>query len=324
MPKYSYKKKTNWLFNDRAEDTIPEGHIAHYDLNKLQSSANAAENKEHVLILTPLKSFEQGYWDNLLKLSYPRDAIELGFIIPRTKKGDHSLKKLESAIKKVQTAKQGDKFSKITILRQNSKGFETVPEKKEVSEIEYEKQIRAEMALARNELLASTLGPQTAWILWLDSDIVETPPSLIQDMTHHDKPVLAANVYERYKDRESGELSIRPYDFRNWIESTEALQLASGMQEDEIIVEGLAGISTNRQLMTHFYQQDGSPSSEISLDGVGASCLLVKSEVHRDGAMFPNFPFYHLIESEGFAKMAKRLTYEVYGLPNYLVYHQQD
>lgn len=47
--------------------------------------------------------------------------------------------------------------------------------------------------------------------------------------------------------------------------------------------------------------------------------MLVKAEVHRDGAMFPPFPFYHLIETEGFAKMAKRLGWKSHGLPNYFV-----
>jgi hypothetical protein len=41
--------------------------------------------------------------------------------------------------------------------------------------------------------------------------------------------------------------------------------------------------------------------------------------VHRDGAMFPPFPFYHLVETEGFAKMARRLGWESWGLPNYFV-----
>jgi mannan polymerase complexes MNN9 subunit len=35
--------------------------------------------------------------------------------------------------------------------------------------------------------------------------------------------------------------------------------------------------------------------------------------------MFPPFAFYHLIETEGFAKMASRLNWESFGLPNYLV-----
>ena len=49
------------------------------------------------------------------------------------------------------------------------------------------------------------------------------------------------------------------------------------------------------------------------------TALLVKADVHRDGAMFPPFPFYHLIETEGFAKMARRLGWKSYGLPNYYV-----
>jgi hypothetical protein len=58
----------------------------------------------------------------------------------------------------------------------------------------------------------------------------------------------------------------------------------------------------------------------IDLDGVGGTALLVKADVHRDGAMFPPFPFYHLIETEGFAKMARRLGWKSYGLPNYYVW----
>lgn len=49
---------------------------------------------------------------------------------------------------------------------------------------------------------------------------------------------------------------------------------------------------------------------------------MVKASVHRDGATFPAFPFYHLLESEGFAKMARRLGYQCWGLPQYLVLYQ--
>jgi mannan polymerase complexes MNN9 subunit len=48
---------------------------------------------------------------------------------------------------------------------------------------------------------------------------------------------------------------------------------------------------------------------------------MVKASVHRDGATFPAFPFYHLLESEGFAKMARRLGYTCWGLPQYLVFY---
>lgn len=63
----------------------------------------------------------------------------------------------------------------------------------------------------------------------------------------------------------------------------------------------------------------GDERAILELDGVGGTALLVKAEVHRDGAMFPPFPFYHLLETEGFAKMASRLGWNSYGLPNYRV-----
>lgn len=323
MPKYSYKKPSSWLFNDKVGDLIPEGHIAHYDLNKLKSTNNAALNKEQLLILTPMQTFHQEYWANLLQLTYPRHLIELGFIIPRTSTGDLALQKLEEVVRRVQTGNKEERFAKITILRQASQSFDKLLEKDRHA-LEVQKERRAAMALARNELLFSTIGPYTSWILWLDADIIETPATLIQDMTSHNKPVLAANVYQRFYDDAEKKNAIRPYDYNNWAESEIGLKLAQELGEDEIIVEGYSEIATYRPLMARFYDPNGAPNALMDLDGVGGGCTLVKAEVHRDGAMFTNFPFYHLIETEAFAKMAKRLGYTVHGLPNYLVYHIEE
>ncbi|SCU85076.1 LADA_0D05578g1_1 [Lachancea dasiensis] len=323
QPKYTYKKKSNWLFSDTVEDNIPAGHITHFDLNKLESTANAAVNREQVLILTPMQTFHDEYWNNLLQMTYPRELLELGFIIPRTSTGDTALRKLEAAVKKVQLGKKEQRFAKITILRQDSQSFDSLLEK-ERHELKVQKERRAAMALARNELLFSTIGPHTAWILWMDADIIETPPTVIQDMTAHDKAVLSANVFQRYTDDGTGKAAIRPYDFNNWAESEIALQLAAKMADDEVLFEGYQEIPTYRPLMAYQFSESGPVNAETQLDGVGGGCTLVKAEVHRDGAMFPSFPFYHLIETEGFAKMAKRLGYEVFGLPNYLVFHIEE
>lgn len=249
--------------------------------------------------------------------------LELGFIVPRNKDGDLALKKLEKAIKQIQTGKKENRFSKITILRQDTESLDNQVEKHRHA-LKVQKDRRASMALARNSLVFSALGPYTSWVLWLDSDIVETPSTLIQDMVSHDKPVISANCYQRYFDEEKKQDSIRPYDYNNWVESEEGLKIAENMAEDEIIVEGYAEIATYRPLMAHFYDPNGDVNTEMELDGVGGAAVLVKADVHRDGAMFPPFPFYHLIETEGFAKMAKRLGYQVFGLPNYLVYHYNE
>lgn len=92
------------------------------------------------------------------------------------------------------------------------------------------------------------------------------------------------------------------------------------MGPDEILLEGYAEMPTYRTLMAYLADTESpNPRRVIELDGVGGTALMVKADVHRDGAMFPAFPFYHLVETEGFAKMAKRLGYQVFGLPDYFV-----
>ena len=157
-------------------------------------------------------------------------------------------------------------------------------------------------------------------VLWVDSDIVETPPTLIQDLTSHDKPVLVANCFQRFIN-DKGRKDIRPYDYNSWQDSQVAADLGASMGPDDIILEGYADMATYRTLMAGSADTNENRDQRaiIPLDGVGGTTLMVKAEVHRDGAMFPPFAFYHLIETEGFAKMARRLGWGCWGLPNYFV-----
>jgi len=119
-------------------------------------------------------------------------------------------------------------------------------------------------------------------------------------------------------------MAIREYDLNNWIDSPTARELGAKLGKDDVLLEGYKEMPTYRSLMTKMYDKSADPGAKVKLDGVGGTTLLVKAEVHRDGAMFPPFPFYHLIETEGFAKMAKRLNWDSFGLPNYLVYHYNE
>lgn len=324
--KYNYKPKSKTWFQSNRDSVIlrnlPKNHLSHYDLNQLTITKDGLQNREEVLILTPMSKFVPEYWENLNKLTYDHSLISLGFILPRNEDGITALKALEKAIKRTQSDST-KKFKKITVLRQDSNALESQLEKDRHA-LKVQKQRRALMALARNSLVFTTISPSTSWCLWLDADIVETPPTLLQDLMNHDKPVISANVYQRYYNSDSKQNDIRPYDYNNWVESEEGLKLAATLNDDEIIVEGYAEMATYRPLMAHFYDAKSDVNTEMALDGVGGGAVLVKADVHRDGAMFPSFPFYHLIETEGFAKMAKRLGYEVFGLPNYLVYHENE
>ena len=78
----------------------------------------------------------------------------------------------------------------------------------------------------------------------------------------------------------------------------------------------------------------------VRLDAVGATMLLVRADVHRDGLVFPAFPYGAASrlasdqpvpperiwepESEGLALMAKDMGYECWGMPRLEVVHPNE
>ncbi|TGO43685.1 hypothetical protein BOTNAR_1449g00010 [Botryotinia narcissicola] len=299
--------------------------VVHYHMNNVTSTADPLANREMILILTPLARFYQEYWDNLLKLSYPHELITLAFIIPRNKEGNAATAALQEQVTKTQkSGPEKNRFASIIIERQDFDPPIASQSETERHKMENQKARRAAMSRARNSLLFTTLGPSVSWVLWLDSDVIETPPTLIQDLASHDKAIIVPNCFQRYYDTKDKRMSERAYDFNSWQDSDVARKLAESMGPDDILLEGYADMATYRTLMAYLASDTGDSKDVIPLDGVGGTALMVKAEVHRDGAMFPPFAFYHLIETEGFAKMAKRMSWEAFGLPNYKVYHYNE
>ncbi|OJJ58168.1 hypothetical protein ASPSYDRAFT_152789 [Aspergillus sydowii CBS 593.65] len=303
----------------------PPPPVVKYNLNSLTTSSDATSKGERVLILTPLARFYEGYWDNVEKLTYPHELISLGFIVPHTKEGNAAVAALEKAISKTQTGAVPNRFASISILRQDFDPPLQSQDEKERHKLANQKARRESMSRARNSLVFTTLGPSTSWVLWLDSDIVETPPTLVQDLTSHNRPVIVANCFQRYYNNDNKRQEVRPYDFNSWIDSPTAQALGDTLGPDDILLEGYSELPTYRSLMAYMADtKNPRPNRIIDLDGVGGTALMVKADVHRDGAMFPPFPFFHLVETEGFARMAKRLGYTVHGLPDYFVYHYNE
>jgi mannan polymerase complexes MNN9 subunit len=320
-PTSPYKKPTS----KAGQQQLGPPPVRRYNLNKVTISPRPIENRENVLILTPMARFYQEYWDNLLKLNYPHELITLGFILPKNKEGNQATAALEAQIHKTQKhGPEKDRFKSIIILRQDFEPAVDSQDEGERHKMQKQKARREVMAKARNSLLFTTLGPATSWVLWLDADIIETPPSMIQDLAGYDKPLITPNCFQRYYDDEKKAMSERPYDYNSWQDSEIAQELAKKMGPDEILLEGYAEMATYRALMAYMTTENNDQSLVVPLDGVGGTALLVKADVHRDGAMFPPFSFYHLIETEGFAKMAARLGWQAYGLPNYKVYHYNE
>lgn len=292
--------------------------ITTIDLNSINSTANGVENKERVLILTPLKDaavYLTTYFQLLSALSYPHELIDLGFLISDTK--DETLSVLAVELERIQTGP--NPFNKASIY---SKDFGFNLDNLDVEQRHaYAAQgpRRKAMSRARNYLLTSTLETDHSWVMWRDVDIVDSPPTIIEDMIKHDTDIIVPNIwFHRYRDGKDIE---GRFDYNSWVDTPQALALANSLPKDTIIVEGYKEFDTGREYMARMGDWRYNKDEELDLDGVGGVNIVVKADVHRSGVNFPAYAFENQCETEGFAKMAKRAGYRVVGLPNYVVWH---
>ncbi|ORX43092.1 hypothetical protein DM01DRAFT_1296135 [Hesseltinella vesiculosa] len=272
----------------------------------------------HVLILTPFKEaarFIDRYFENLHQLTYPHDRISLGFLVSDSQDGTIDL--LRRTASQSMRGRHGwqSPFHRIDIYQ---KDFDyDLPSNEDRHAFSVQIKRRQIMAKSRNTLLSAALTPEIDWVLWLDSDVIEYPSTLLEELIGLDKDVLAPNCYWHSYNEEGG------YDRNNWLETNESWAFQATLKPDDVLVEGYEELVTHRtSLIDLRYKDDMTDLMHvIPMDAVGGTCTLVRAQVHRDGAVFPTIPFRHQVETEGLAKMAKALGYSVWGLPNYLVYH---
>ena len=59
----------------------------------------------------------------------------------------------------------------------------------------------------------------------------------------------------------------------------------------------------------------------LRVDSVGGTALLIRADLHRDGLVFPSYPYQQLIETEGLAAMARDMGTACWALPRLEVVH---
>ncbi|KAI7887218.1 hypothetical protein K492DRAFT_121703 [Lichtheimia hyalospora FSU 10163] len=275
------------------------------------------QHTEHVLILTPLKDSAhliERYFDSVNRLTYPHHLISLGFLVSDS--SDGTIEKLQDHARWISSQQSSwQQFHRISIYQ---KDFDfDLPNTEERHAFGIQVERRKIMAKSRNTLLSAALSEETSWVLWLDGDVLDYPSTMLQELIALDKDVLVPNCWWHSYNEEGG------YDKNNWQETHESLEFQKTLEEEDVLVEGYPELETHRKLLIdmRFENEQTELFHTVPLDAVGGTCTLVKASVHREGAIFPTFPFQHQVETEGFAKMAKALGYQIWGLPNYLVYH---
>ncbi|KAF2745639.1 glycosyltransferase family 62 protein [Sporormia fimetaria CBS 119925] len=310
------------LINPRKPVKVDEPTIQHVNLNSVKSTPHADANRERILILTPLRDashFLPTYFDLIVQLSYPHDLIDLAFLVGDTH--DDTLAILAKELERVQ--KNPEIAFRSTMIVEKDFGVTLPQDVKDRHAWAAQAPRRKAMARARNYLLATALKEDHSWVYWRDVDIVECPERVIEDFVAHDVDVLVPNIwFHRYKLLDGVKTDIEGrFDYNSWQETPASLKLLSTLEPNVILAEGYREYDTQRKYMCRMGDRHADPRERIPLDGIGGVNIVVKADVHRSGINFPAYPFENQAETEGFAKMAKRAGYGVWGLPNYVVWH---
>ena len=153
------------------------------------------------------------------------------------------------------------------------------------------------LARARNRLLMSGLRDED-WVLWIDVDMVDYPANIVTQ--------LLATGFDIVTPHTVIDAGGESFDRNSW-------------------ADGGA---------THL--QDRRGNGAVRLDAVGGTMLLVRADLHRDGLVFPPFPYgignsrirAHAgawgageIETEGLGIMASDMGIQCWGLPDLEVFH---
>jgi len=233
---------TPLIFNNHAPLEINSPEIQHINLNPVVSTPDAAANKERVLLLTPLRDAAphlRRYFDILSQLTYPHALIDLAFLVGDS--SDDTMGVLASQLNRLQHHPTNTPFHSATIIEKDF-GVTLSQDIKDRHSFEAQGPRRKAMGRARNYLLSAALKPEHSWVYWRDVDIEESPASIIEDFTAHNRSVLVPNVwfhrFEKQQDGTMRDIEGR-FDYNSWVESKQALKLAASLPKDVVLAEGI-------------------------------------------------------------------------------------
>jgi peptide chain release factor subunit 1 len=165
----------------------------------------------------------------------------------------------------------------------------------------FQQKRRAVLARSRNHLLFASLRDEE-WVLWLDVDVVSYPGDLVWRLLAFERDIVHPNC----------------------------VCIPGGPTFD------LNGWRDHGRRYLHDLRHEPQP---VRLDAVGATVLLIRADRHRDGLVFPPFPYgrqnprmrpYHEvwgqgeIESEGLGMLAYDMGCQCWGVADLEVLHAPE
>jgi hypothetical protein len=242
-----------------------------------------------ILILTPVKDAADcidGYCERLARLTYPHAAVSLGLL--ESDSSDTTFRDLQRRLPGLRS-----QFRRVGLWKRDF-GYRTPPGlPRWAPEIQVER--RTILAKSRNHLLFHALDNED-WVLWLDVDVIEYPPDLIQRLLATGKGIVQPHCVLDYGGP--------TFDLNGWRDH-------GRLHLDDLRDEG----------------------DLVALDAVGGTVLLVRADLHRDGLIFPAFPYgrpnariredHGELETEGLGIMAHDMGHACWGMPRLEVIHRR-
>ncbi|ESO83253.1 hypothetical protein LOTGIDRAFT_101238, partial [Lottia gigantea] len=260
--------------------------------------------KDKILILTPIHNVAGILvrFSNLLKgITYPHELISIAF-------GEDCSTDATLSVAKSSAIDLQKSFPSVKVFHFNLTGQIKGPWNR-IHNQYLQLPRRKHLAQVRNMLLKSSLEKEHKWVLWIDSDISFLPPNIIELLLSSKRDIVVPLCV--YQDGSKK----RVFDKNTWRETNYSLMKQKDMKKDELMLEGYGTI-------LRLYLSDlRAEGRVVPIDGVGGCTLLINADLHRKGLEFPETILDHHIETEGLAKLAKRMGWGVYGMPYVEVFH---
>jgi hypothetical protein len=282
------------MFQDECLQTLKELAARWRGVNRPLGEVAIGESgeamSETVLILTPVKDaavHAAHFLRALDALTYPKELVSVGLL--EGDSADDSFAVFSALLPELER-----RFRRAALWKKDF-GFK-LPAAAHRTAPRIQVERRMTLAKARNHLLFHALDDED-WVLWLDVDVIEYPPDIIEKMLKTGKLIVQPHCVQYYGGP--------TFDRNAW--SDHGARHMEDMRKDEELVR---------------------------LDSVGGAMLFVRADVHRDGLIFPAFPYgmgnpkirtnnawLGEIETEGFGIMADDLGHSCWGMPRLEIKH---
>lgn len=246
------------------------------------------ERRPTILIATPLKD-AVGCVDRYVRLlhhlSYPHHLLSLGLL-----EGDSVDDTYAAVARRAPALRRA--FRRVGLWKRDF-GYR-VPDGLHRGDLMIQDERRRILARSRNYLLARALADEE-WVLWLDVDVIEYPPDILEQLLATGKEIVQPHCVLEYGGRS--------FDRNAW--------RAQGMLHlDDLRAEG----------------------DLVRLDAVGGTMLLVRADLHREGLIFPPVPYgvgdprsrsgCGEVETEGLGLLAHDMGHPCWGMPHLEIRHR--